>query len=59
MSLELGAGKKTKEENIDFTVGIKLKRLVGDVVKKGDIVATVYYGKCFPNINIDKIFTIN
>lgn len=42
LSIELGAGRKTKEDKIDYTVGIKLNKLVGDDVKKGDVLATLY-----------------
>ena len=59
LSLELGAGKKNIEDKIDYTVGIKLNKLVGDIVKKGDVLATVYYKKQVPEIDIEKIFIIH
>lgn len=58
LSLELGAGKKKLNDRIDYTVGIKLNKLVGDKVDKGDILATLYVNKDTSNIDIDKIFTI-
>jgi pyrimidine-nucleoside phosphorylase len=39
----LGAGRKTKEDDVDHSVGIKLLKKVGDKVKKGDTVAIMYY----------------
>ena len=57
-SLELGAGKKNIDDKIDYSVGIKLNKLVGDEVKKGDVLATLYVKKRVPEIDIDKIFTI-
>lgn len=42
LSIELGAGRKTKEDTIDYSVGIKLNKLVGEPVKKGEHLATVY-----------------
>ena len=42
LSIELGAGRKTKEDKIDYTVGVKLNKLVGETVKKGDVLATLY-----------------
>ncbi len=42
ISLSLGAGRKTKESDIDFSAGIKFNRTVGDKVCKGDLLATVY-----------------
>ncbi|MBE5971779.1 MAG: pyrimidine-nucleoside phosphorylase [Lachnoclostridium sp.] len=38
----LGAGRETKESHIDFSAGIILKRKVGDFVKKGEVLATMY-----------------
>lgn len=59
LSLGLGAGKVTKEDKIDFTVGIKLNKLIGDSVKKGDVLATLYVNKSIPDFEIEKIFKIN
>ena len=39
---ELGAGRTKKEDNIDMSVGVILNKKVGDTVKKGDLLATVY-----------------
>lgn len=58
LSLELGAGKKSIKDKIDYSVGIKLNKLVGDKVSKGDVLATIYVNKNIPNINISDIFTI-
>lgn len=58
LSLELGAGKKAIKDKIDYSVGIKLERVIGDKVKKGDVLATLYIGNIIPTINIDNIFTI-
>ncbi len=43
LSMMLGAGRKTKEDSIYYDVGVKLYVQVGDKVKKGDILAKVYY----------------
>ena len=40
----LGGGRKTKESEIDLTVGICLEKKNGDAVRKGDTVAFVYAG---------------
>lgn len=45
LSMLLGAGRKTKEDSIDYSVGVKLYVQVGDKVKKGDILAKIYYNK--------------
>lgn len=41
-SLELGAGRRTKESSIDYTAGIVLEAEYGDYVKKGDVLMTLY-----------------
>ncbi len=38
----LGAGRVKKEDNIDMSAGIILHHKIGDIVKKGDIIATLY-----------------
>ena len=58
ISLELGAGKKSIKDKIDYSVGIRLNKLVGDKIRKGDVLATLYIGSVSPTINIDNIFTI-
>ena len=42
LSLDLGGGRVTKEDKIDNTVGIVLKKKVGDDVKKGETLCTLY-----------------
>lgn len=41
-SLLLGGGRETKESEIDLSVGLVLHRKVGDAVKKGETLATIY-----------------
>ena len=41
-SLLLGAGRNTKEESIDFSAGIVLKKKTGDHVKEGDEIAVMH-----------------
>ena len=41
----LGAGRKTAEDKIDILAGIKLYKKTGDMVKKGDVIATLYTEK--------------
>ena len=42
ISLKLGAGRETKESDIDFTAGIIFDKTVGDEVKTGEKLATLY-----------------
>ena len=58
LSLALGAGKEKITDKIDYTVGIKLSKLIGDSVKKGDVLATIYFNKKKPEVSYDKIFVI-
>ena len=41
----LGAGRETKEDRIDYTAGIVLKKKTGDRIKKGDVLAYFYTNK--------------
>ena len=38
----LGAGRRTKEESIDYAVGLMLNKKVGDEVKEGESLVTIY-----------------
>lgn len=58
LALELGAGKKNIKDKIDYGVGVRLNKLVGEKVRKGDALATLYVNGRVPNIDINKIFTI-
>ncbi len=41
-SVLLGAGRTKKEDKIDHSVGIIIHKKIGDVVQKGDVIATIY-----------------
>lgn len=41
-AMVLGAGRTTKEDKIDPTVGIVFRHKVGDYVKKGDVMAEIH-----------------
>lgn len=58
LSLALGAGKVYIDDKIDYSVGIYLKKQVGDEVKKGEVLAVLYYSDKLPKIEYNKIFTI-
>lgn len=58
----LGAGRATKEDEIDLAVGIMLRKKVGDKVEKGEPLVTLYanrenvdevIAKVYDNIRID------
>lgn len=43
LSRKLGAGRLTKDDVIDLSVGIVLNKKVGDYVEEGELLATIYY----------------
>lgn len=42
ISCNLGAGRRIKNDTIDYTAGIILTKKVGDYIKEGDIIAKLY-----------------
>ena len=55
----MGAGRQSKEDRIDYSVGIKINKLVGEKVKKGEALATLYINDKFDKKLIDEdIFDI-
>ena len=50
----LGAGRETKESDIDYTAGIILTKKVGDYVNKGDLLATMYTSNKELFVNAEK-----
>ncbi len=50
----LGAGRATKESEIDLSVGIVLHKKVGDIVKEGESLATIYAN----TNNVDQVLAI-
>ena len=59
LSLRLGAGKEKINDKIDYSVGIRLNKYLGDTVKRGDVLATIYYNKNKIDVNVDNIYKIN
>ncbi len=41
--IELGGGRKTLNDSIDFGVGLVFHKKIGDAVKKGDPLVTIYH----------------
>lgn len=42
IAMKLGAGRKTKEDILDFEAGIELNKVSNEAVKKGEVIATLY-----------------
>ncbi len=58
VSNALGSGREKKEDTIDYEVGVFLNKQIGDVVKEGDTLCTLYYNKMSESYNIADAFTI-
>ena len=57
LSVSLGAGRLRKEDSIDHSVGIVLKKHLGDTINVGDTLCTLYVNKDI-KINPDDYFEI-
>ena len=53
LSLDLGGGRVTKEDKIDPSVGIVLKKKIGDNVNIGDVLCTLYLKEDAKPVDID------
>ena len=55
----LGAGRKNKDDKIDYNAGIIIKKEKGEEVKEGDILASIYTNIDNPIFNLERIFEIS
>ena len=53
LSLDLGGGRVTKDDKIDPSVGIVLKKKIGDNVNIGDVLCTLYLKEDAKPVDID------
>jgi len=58
VSMKLGAGRITKDDTIDHTVGIVLNKVVGDIVNPGEVLCTLYVNKIEEEFNVRDAFEI-
>ncbi len=58
LSLSLGAGRINKQDKINPKVGIILNKFVGDKVKTGDVLCTLYVDKDYEQSDITTYFDI-
>lgn len=56
-AMMLGAGRETKESEIDMAAGIYMHKKIGDTVKKGDALVTLYSNKEIKEEVINKIIS--
>ena len=45
LSMSLGAGRKNKEDNLDYSAGIVIHKNINDYIKKEDIIMTLHTNK--------------
>lgn len=50
-SIELGAGRKRQDDEIDYAAGIVLSKKIGDAVRKGETLARIHFGKRSPGLS--------
>jgi pyrimidine-nucleoside phosphorylase len=43
--MALGAGRETVDSRVDLSVGVRLHKKIGDVVKTGEPLCTVFYNQ--------------
>lgn len=58
LSSFLGAGRKNKEDKIDYSAGIIINKNINDKVNIGDTILTLYTNKEVPHFDKDKLFVI-
>ena len=58
LSMSLGAGRKNKEDSIDYSAGIIIHKNINDYIKKEDIIMTLYTDKPISTID-NTIFSIS
>ena len=59
LSSSLGAGRKNKDDKIDYSAGVIINKNINDIVEVGDTIMTLYTNKEVPNIDINKLFIIS
>ncbi|WNS82036.1 pyrimidine-nucleoside phosphorylase [Domibacillus sp. DTU_2020_1001157_1_SI_ALB_TIR_016] len=54
-AMYLGAGRATKDDQINHAVGITLKKKIGDFVQKGEVLVTLHADNATPKDSIEKV----
>lgn len=58
LSMHLGAGRKFKEDTIDYSAGIIINKSLNDKVAVGDTILTLYTNKELPKVEEEKLFKV-
>ena len=56
VSMMLGAGRETKEQDVDFAVGIVLNKKIGDLVNPNDTLAYVHSNGKNTKVALEKVY---
>ena len=59
LSSNLGSGRKTKEDKIDYSAGIIINKNINDKINIGDTILTLYTNKELPQIDKDKLLVVS
>ena len=59
LSSGLGAGRKNKDDKIDYSAGVIINKNINDIVEVGDTIMTLYTNKEVSSIDINKLFIIS
>ena len=59
LSESLGSGRKSKDDEIDYNAGVVIKKDIGDEIKEGDVLASLYTNIDNPKFNLERIFEIS
>lgn len=59
LSSNLGSGRKTKEDKIDYSAGIIINKNINDKINIGVTILTLYTNKELPQIDKDKLFVVS
>ena len=59
LSMNLGAGRKTKEDKIDYSAGIIVNKKINEKINIGDTILTLYTNKELPEINKEQLFKVD
>ena len=59
LSESLGAGRKSKDDEIDYNAGVVIKKDIGNEIKEGDVLASLYTNIDNPKFNLERIFEIS
>lgn len=55
-AMQLGAGRATKDDVVDFSVGIVLNKKVGDAIQEGESILTIHSNKQSIEAIIEKLY---